>query len=194
MNSPLRAFGAAILAAAAVVLAACSPPNQQDTTLPKTDTASDVAAPTKTKSSSMESTSESTSESPTTAMDSEAGLAEVKVNHTSGIKEGDEIKVEVSGLDPTKGYYAAICAAEAAPGNPVPVCTGKTGDTEAQAWIKAQGGTVPLAEDGTATATLIASPAGDGIDCATDSCVVKIFGDHAQGFTDIMSVPVTFAK
>ncbi|WJZ03347.1 hypothetical protein [Corynebacterium freiburgense] len=188
MTARIRAIGAASFAAFALALAACSPPNQQDTTMEKTDTASDIAAPSKTASSSMKSTSAA----PETS--TESGTVNLKVSNINGIKDGDELTVDVSGLDPKMGYYAAICAAEATPDNPVPVCTGKTGDTETQAWIKSQGGTVPLSEDGTASAKLIAASTGEGLDCTVDACVVKVFGDHSQGFTDIVSVPVTFAK
>lgn len=83
-------FRAASIAAAILVLAACSPPNQQDTTQPKIDTASDVAAPTKTAKSTTKAT----------------------VDSTSGLKDGDKITVNITGLDPTLGYYAAICADE----------------------------------------------------------------------------------
>lgn len=161
-------FRAASIAAAILVLAACSPPNQQDTTQPKIDTASDVAAPTKTAKSTTKAT----------------------VDSTSGLKDGDKITVNITGLDPTLGYYAAICADDNAP---VPVCTGNRGDTESQVWIKSDGGTVTMDASGAATVTLTAVSTGEGIDCTTDSCVLKVFGDHAQNFADVTSVPVTFA-
>lgn len=186
MTSRIRTLGAASLAAATLVLAACSPPNEQDTTESKVDTASDVAAPTK-SASATKSTSPTTTQASSDSMTADAST-------TTGLKDGDKVTVKLTGLDPTMGYYAAICAEEATPGNPVPVCTGKNGDSASQAWIKAEGGTTAMAEDGTATVTLTAASTGEGIDCTVDACVLKVFGDHAQNFADITSVPVTFAK
>lgn len=54
-------------------------------------------------------------------------------------------------------------------------------------------GTVTMDANGAATVTLTAVSTGEGIDCSTDSCVLKVFGDHAQNFADVTSVPVTFA-
>ncbi len=40
----------------------------------------------------------------------------------------------------------------------------------------------------------IAAGVGEDIDCRTDTCTLKVFGDHSEGFEDIVDVPVTFAK
>ena len=39
-----------------------------------------------------------------------------------------------------------------------------------------------------------AKAAGEDIDCRTGTCTLKVFGDHSEGFEDIVDVPVTFAK
>ena len=68
------------------------------------------------------------------------------------------------------------------------------GDAESQAWLQNERGTAKITEDGTASFTLTASPTGEGVDCASDKCVLKVFGDHSEGFKDVAEVPVTFAS
>ena len=63
-----------------------------------------------------------------------------------------------------------------------------------QAWLSNRGGSQPVPENGEATVTLTAKAAGEDIDCRTDTCTLKVFGDHSEGFEDIVDVPVTFAK
>lgn len=118
----------------------------------------------------------------------------IDANPTEDLKAGDDITIELSGLDPAHGYYAAICSPVKVPGNPVPICSGGQGDATAQAWIKTGGGTAPINEDGTATTTIVATPTGTDINCLEQDCVLKIFGDHSEGFVDVVDLPVTFAK
>ena len=112
------------------------------------------------------------------------------------LSEGDVISVDLSGLDPDYGYYAALCAAEKAPGNPVPDCTGdRSAGTQSQQWItKKSGGTTTIADDNTAHFELSVVPTGEAVDCTQQDCVLKLFGDHSEGFEDITEIPVTFAK
>ncbi|WP_233195577.1 neocarzinostatin apoprotein domain-containing protein [Corynebacterium sp. 13CS0277] len=133
-------------------------------------------------------------EAGSTAAPAAAQDVTVDVAPAEGLRAGDTVEITLAGLNPKAGYYAAICAEDRPEGSPVPLCTGGRGDATAQAWIKASGGTITLAEDGTAVATIAATPVGEGIDCREDACGVKIFGDHTEGFQDVAWVPVTFAE
>ncbi|QVI98599.1 thiamine biosynthesis protein [Corynebacterium diphtheriae] len=173
---------AAILALGAAI-SACSPPHQIDSDA-KVDTATSakVAQPSAASESAM-------------AAPSDDKNAEIKASATENLTNGQNITVELSGLNPEVGYYAAICNAATPTGAPAPLCTGQHADTSAQAWIKADGtGTTILNSDGTATVTLTAAATGQGVDCKTDKCVIKVFGDHTEGFRDVTEVPVTFAS
>lgn len=112
------------------------------------------------------------------------------------LQEGDVISVDLAGLDPDYGYYAALCAAENAPGNPVPDCTGdRSAGTQSQQWVTTKsGGTTPIAEDNTAHFELHVVPTGEAVDCTQQECVLKLFGDHTEGFEDVAEIPVTFAN
>ena len=37
-------------------------------------------------------------------------------------------------------------------------------------------------------------PTGEAVDCTQQDCVLKLFGDHSEGFEDVTEIPVTFAK
>lgn len=177
-----------VLAAATVLstaLVACSPPGEVDSSA-KVDTASVVAnAP---SSAAAASTSASAAASATAA----TGAATISVKNADHIHDGDTLDVSVSGLDPVSGYYAAICAAGTAEGA-VPACTGTMTDPQTAAWLKADGtGTVMLSPEGTAEFTLTATATGEAVDCTTQECVLKVFGDHANGFTPVAETPVEF--
>ncbi|MCX7537593.1 neocarzinostatin apoprotein domain-containing protein [Corynebacterium sp. P5875] len=185
------AFAAASLILIAP-LAACSNSETESTTDP-----SEVDASISEMSESVsEGIAEMQSElSPTTSSTATAAPdVKITVDKAEGIKAGDTLTVEVTGLNPEAGYYSAICAAQTPGGAPVPVCTGEMGDVESQAWLQNERGTAKIAEDGTASFTLTANPTGEGIDCTTDECVLKVFGDHSEGFKDVAEVPVTFAS
>ncbi|PMC62408.1 hypothetical protein CJ204_06035 [Corynebacterium xerosis] len=62
-----------------------------------------------------------------------------------------------------------------------------------QAWLSNRGGSQPVPGNGEATVTLTGKASGEGVDCRADSCTLKVFGDHSEGFEDIVDVPVTFA-
>lgn len=120
---------------------------------------------------------------------------EVTADPTENLMEGAKVKVKVAGLDPEKGYYGAICAKEKKGKKPVPDCTGERGKKGGQQWISNKpGATVPLAKNGEASFELMATHKGKGVDCQQQTCVVKIFGDHTEGFEDVAEQPVTFAK
>ena len=185
------AFAAASLILVAP-LAACSNSETESTTDPtKVD-----ASVSEMSESASEGISEIESELSPEPSSTSAAASDVKVtvDKAEGIKAGDTLTVEVTGLNPESGYYGAICAAQTPGGAPVPVCTGEMGDVESQAWLQNERGTAKIAEDGTASFTLTAKPTGEGVDCATDECVLKVFGDHSEGFKDVAEVPVTFAS
>ncbi|MCK7677107.1 neocarzinostatin apoprotein domain-containing protein [Corynebacterium sp. CCM 9186] len=186
------AFAAASLILVAP-LAACSNSETESTTDPtKVD-----ASISEMSESASEGIAEIESElSPESSSTTAAASSDVKitVDKAEGIKAGGTLTVEVTGLNPEAGYYGAICAAQTPDGAPVPVCTGEMGDVESQAWLQNERGTAKIAEDGTASFTLTANPTGEGVDCATDECVLKVFGDHSEGFKDVAEVPVTFAS
>ncbi|AKS13832.1 hypothetical protein [Corynebacterium pseudotuberculosis] len=191
-----RNFRRSLTAAAGVLalgtaLVACSPPHENDSEK-KVDTATSAAAPkSQTHNHPTESAAASTS-AQATGSDKEATIV---ASANQNIVEGQEITLNVSGLNPQSGYYAAICNVTTPHGSPAPLCTGQHSDTTAQAWIKAGGmGTTPLNADGTATVTLRAASTGQGLDCKTDTCVLKVFGDHTEGFRDVAELPVTFAS
>lgn len=125
-----------------------------------------------------------------------ASAPTIEAEPVNNLSDGDSISVTLSGLDTDYGYYAAICAAEKTPGNPVPDCTGDRSSTPlTQQWItNKDGGTTPIAEDGTASFDLGVSSTGEVANCTEQDCVLKLFGDHTEGFEDIAEIPVTFAK
>ncbi|MEZ2122898.1 neocarzinostatin apoprotein domain-containing protein [Corynebacterium sp. CCM 9203] len=187
------------LAAASLIfvapLAACSNSETSETT-DASEVSSSISEMSKSASAGLSEKSSEKSEPSSTSAKAASGSSDVEitVDNADGIKAGDTVAVEVSGLNPESGYYAAICAAKGPEGSPVPVCTGEMGDTESQAWLQNERGNAKISEDGTASFTLTASPSGDGVDCLTDECVLKVFGDHSEGFKDVAEVPVTFAS
>lgn len=114
---------------------------------------------------------------------------------TDDLADGDTITVTLTDLDTDQGYYLGICAAEGAAGGP-PTCTGGREDS---AWIAAEGeerATDHFDAEGNAEVELdVKATSEDGsLDCTTDSCVVKLFGDHQSGFGDVAELPVSFAS
>ena len=125
----------------------------------------------------------------------EGGQVEVTADPADNLTDGDKINVKASGLDPEKGYYGAICAKDSASRKPVPDCTGQRGDAGAQQWLANKpGATTPVGQDGAVTFELVATSKGQGVDCSKQECVVKIFGDHTEGFEHVAEIPVSFAN
>lgn len=150
-------------------------------------------------SASSASAASSASETSSASADSNAvatpGTIEATATPTDGLAAGDIVTVTVKGLDPNSGYYSAFCAKEHRADTPVPDCTGDRATQGTQAWVtNKSGGTTPIADDGTATFDLTATPTGEAVDCTKQECVLKIFGDHSEGFEDIVDVPVTFSS
>ncbi len=119
----------------------------------------------------------------------------MSADKTDDLADGDTITVTLTDLDTDQGYYLGICAAEGAAGGP-PTCTGGHEDS---AWIAAEGEERATdhfdAEGNTEVELDVKATSEDGsLDCTTDSCVVKLFGDHQSGFGDVAELPVSFAS
>ncbi|MFH6877277.1 thiamine biosynthesis protein [Corynebacterium amycolatum] len=117
--------------------------------------------------------SETTSSAEAQETDATAGEVTMEAEPVNDLSEDDVITVDLAGLDPDYGYYAALCAAEKAPGNPVPDCTGdRSAGTQSQQWItKKSGGTTTIADDNTAHFELSVVPTGEAVDCTQQECV-----------------------
>ncbi|WP_295629290.1 thiamine biosynthesis protein [uncultured Corynebacterium sp.] len=194
-----RALVAAPAIAAVALLAACS----GDSSDAGDATTGTAASPTSSTDAASDSASDSaqgsSSETPASSDESVSGEATAggvtaKISPVDGIVDGSEVTVTLTGLDPAYGgYYVGICG-DRAEGSPAPTCTGDRAVPGTQLWLSNRGGTAPVPDDGAAEVALTAMATGEGIDCRTDSCTLKVFGDHSEGFEDIVDVPVTFAE
>ncbi|GGG71439.1 hypothetical protein [Corynebacterium pelargi] len=181
MREPKRSTAIAATAViAGIALAACSPPNENDSDL-KVETASEVQL-TKTNESSAE---ETTSSEPTTLVTT----VTLKPSKTTGLKNGEEIIVDLAGLNPDQGYYTAICASENIADGQQPACTGEKGDSAVQPHVK-NGADVEISPSGTAVVPLTVAESGEEIDCTKRDCVVKVFSDEDNDYFPLAEVPV----
>lgn len=183
--------------AAVALLAACSGGSDGSGDDSNAGAATDPAS-TSTATDAANSASTATSEAPASSDDSVSGEATAngvtaKVSPVDGIVDGSEVTIELSGLNPAYGgYYLGFCG-DRPEGSPAPACTGDRTVPGTQAWLSNRGGSQPVPGNGEATVTLTAKATGEGVDCRADSCTLKVFGDHSEGFEDIVDVPVTFA-
>lgn len=184
-----RALLAAPAIAAVALLAACSGGDGESAT------ESSAGGPTSAATTdSAAAPATSADAAATEAAETSANGVTAKVSPGAEIADGSEVTITLSGLDPAYGgYYLGFCG-ERPEGSPAPACTGDRTVPGTQAWLSHRGGTQPVPENGEATVTLTAKAAGEGVDCRTDSCTLKVFGDHSEGFEDVVDVPVTFAK
>lgn len=184
-----RALLAAPAIAAVALLAACSGGDGESAT------ESSAGGPTSAATTdSAAAPATSADAAATEAAETSANGVTAKVSPGAEIADGSEVTITLSGLDPAYGgYYLGFCG-ERPEGSPAPACTGDRTVPGTQAWLSNRGGTQPVPENGEATVTLTAKAAGEGVDCRTDSCTLKVFGDHSEGFEDVVDVPVTFAK
>lgn len=184
-----RALLAAPAIAAVALLAACSGGDGESAT--ESSAGGPTSAAT-TESAAAPATSADAAA--TEAAETSANGVTAKVSPGAEIADGSEVTITLSGLDPAYGgYYLGFCG-ERPEGSPAPACTGDRTVPGTQAWLSNRGGTQPVPENGEATVTLTAKAAGEDVDCRTDSCTLKVFGDHSEGFEDVVDVPVTFAK
>ena len=123
---------------------------------------------------------------------------QLTLSESTELTDGQEITVEGSGVDPELGYYLSTCVAGTS-GPTGPDCAGGPSDRSASAWVSnSPGATVPVNPDGTFTATLHVTRAGEtmdgkAVDCDEAPCAVTLFGDHRNGFVNTADVPITFA-
>lgn len=186
-----RTLLAAPAIAAVALLAACSGGDADTDATGAADGATTSAAETAT-SGAETSTGADTAES--AGAEASANGVTAKVSPAENIADGAEVTITLSGLNPAYGgYYLGFCG-DRPEGSPAPACTGDRTVPGTQAWLSNRGGSQPVPENGEATVTLTAKAAGEDIDCRTDTCTLKVFGDHSEGFEDIVDVPVTFAK
>lgn len=127
----------------------------------------------------------------------EPGTPQITADRTVDLTDGDTVKVAVRNLDTSAGYYLAICkagtGADAAGHGVPPDCTG---DRESATWITPEGsdqGTAHTDSDGTAEASLTVKTTGEAVNCATDKCVLKVFGDDDNSSRNVGEAPVSFA-
>lgn len=184
-----RALLAAPAIAAVALLAACSGGDGESAT------ESSAGGPTSAATTESAATPATSADAAATeTAETSANGVTAKVSPGAEIADGSEVTITLSGLDPAYGgYYLGFCG-ERPEGSPAPACTGDRTVPGTQAWLSNRGGTQPVPENGEATVTLTAKAAGEGVDCRTDSCTLKVFGDHSEGFEDVVDVPVTFAK
>lgn len=186
-----RALLAAPAIAAVALLAACSGGDGESAT--ESSAGGPTSAAT-TESAAAAATASAAAGTATEAAEASANGVTAKVSPGAEIADGSEVTITLSGLDPAYGgYYLGFCG-ERPEGSPAPACTGDRTVPGTQAWLSNRGGTQPVPENGEATVTLTAKAAGEGVDCRTDSCTLKVFGDHSEGFEDVVDVPATFAK
>lgn len=119
--------------------------------------------------------------------------AELSADPFLDIIPGNPINIKVSGLNPDLGYHVAICSAAQPAGGTRPHCTGEIGEPRQQAWLRNEGGSHGISPDGSASLALAATATGADLDCTTQECVIKVFGDEDEGFRTVTDLPVLFA-
>lgn len=165
-------------------LAACN-----DDEADNADNAADNAAET-TAATTAEESSPATSESEDAS--AAQGDEKIEAEGLDSLTDGEELTVNLSGLDTSKGYYLALCSADGAKEGPAPVCTG--GMDGGSAWIAAEDNaqaTDHFDAEGNATVELPIVARSEKLDCTVDACDLKLFGDHQNGFQDVTEEPVT---
>ncbi|MDO4928238.1 MAG: thiamine biosynthesis protein [Corynebacterium sp.] len=194
MSSRLLTVGIATIAAGAL-LAGCTPPNENpsDTKVDTGATFDGTYSATESSTASSHASSSSTAHTTTTQAATDDEIT-IDLSSTT-LTEGANLDVEVTGLNPDLGYYAAICAANGSEVTPTPYCTGSDYDVDAQAWLRnGEHGTEPIAEDGTASFSITPRAIGEDVNCHEEECVFMIFGDEHNGIGEVheATVPVTF--
>lgn len=199
LRSPLVRRAAAVAAAAVLSLglAACSDDESPEDANERAAQAAEEALSElnqEVEEDAADSADSSAEETPA----NDPGEPQITADKTQDLADGDTITVTVRGLDVEGGYYVGICkagtGADAAGEGGAPDCTG---DREDSKWITAEGsdrGTDHVDADGDAEVELTVSEQGDAVDCSTDKCVLKIFGDHTNGFREVGEAPVSFAS
>jgi len=188
-----RTAATAAAALLAFGLAACS--DSKDSSDSTTS-----AAATSEKTSATASTAASETKAPVgaeTTPPNDPGTPQISANKTQDLADGDQIVVSIHGLDTSAGYYLGICkagtGADSAGNGAPPECTG---DRSSSKWIAGdaeQRATDHFDAEGNAEVTLTVASKGDAVNCTVDTCVLKLFGDHSNGFRNVGEAPITFA-
>lgn len=173
-------------------VAACSNDNDSN------DSASSAASATTSSGQSAESSDTEKNNSDDDASTEVTGTDDIvvmKVSQAKDLRDGQQVTVDVKDADPDMGYYLALCAKEQT--GDVPDCLGAHGDPNAQKWISNENEDGAIPDDGSFSEEITVnqknvSTGGDEIDCKTQECVIKLFGDHSNGFVDVADIPVTF--
>ena len=110
----------------------------------------------------------------------------VSATPTTGLHSGDAVTLTVDGLTGTVGVYASVCKAGATQMDTPTPC-----DNATTSWITAAGGGGSTA----GAATFNVSSTFSTVDCAVDTCVIYVRGDHnnTSNYALIRAIPLTFA-
>ena len=167
-------------------------------TLPAVTTTLDAAAST---TFATVTTVVSTTLAPTTTA-REVGTPRLTVNQTVGLDPaGVRVTVRGTGYDVSKGVYVIVC--NQAAWTDARRCVGGVnidGSSPVSEWVStnppayAKGLTVPFANDGSFSVTLLVRAVGDAIDCTKESCGVVTFADHTRrdDRSQDVFVPISF--
>ena len=130
------------------------------------------------------------------ALTASGGGVELKADTVTGLSDGQQVTVSLSGLNPQAGYYLAVCGPNRI--GPAPMCIGGQGPQSVQHWLSnaVRPGSIPA--DGNLTTTVSVPKqgrvaTGQPLDCSTQQCTIKLFGDPGAGLRDIVELPVSFA-
>lgn len=138
---------------------------------------------------------------PTTTVRS-VGPPRLSVSQTTGLDPaGVRVTVRGTGYDVTKGVYVIVC--NQAAWTDARRCVGGVnidGSSPVSEWVStnppayAKGLTVPFANDGSFSVTLLTRAIGDAIDCTKEQCGVVTFADHTRrdDRSQDVFVPITF--
>ena len=130
------------------------------------------------------------------------GSPRLTVGQTSGLDAaGTRVTVRGTGYDVTKGVYVIVC--NQAAWTDARRCVGGVnidGSSPVSEWVSsnppayAKGLTVPFANDGSFSVTLLVRAIGDAIDCTKEQCGVVTFSDHTRrdDRSQDVFVPISF--
>jgi hypothetical protein len=130
------------------------------------------------------------------------GSPRLTVGQTSGLDAaGTRVTVRGTGYDATKGVYVIVC--NQAAWTDARRCVGGVnidGSSPVSEWVSsnppayAKGLTVPFANDGSFSVTLLVRAIGDAIDCTKEQCGVVTFSDHTRrdDRSQDVFVPISF--
>ena len=130
------------------------------------------------------------------AVKATGGGVELKADRVAHLSDGQQVTVSLSGLNPQAGYYLAVCGPNRV--GPAPMCIGGQGPQSIQHWLSnaVRPGSIPA--DGVLTTTVSVPKqgrvaTGQSLDCTTQQCTIKLFGDPGAGLRDVVELPVSFS-